>query len=260
MNKFIDWHFLVQKGMYFDETRNLKDWSLYFSKIIRDSYWNYAVHKTNFSEINRSSLKEIETIFETENRSPCIYVTNRDDKIIKVLSSLYGYNLLFEESFMVYQNQVDCKYQYQNYKVKRVSCDNEIEDFMSVFVSAYGGDKTPEQPYGELDATYYNALLNSFAYDEKFFHFICYEGPQAVSIATLCFTDGKGGIYNVGTDPRFRGGGYGSAVTNACMNQWNLLQGKVLFLQTETGSAVEQWYKSKGFETIFTGRGLIKEL
>lgn len=258
MNKLIDWHFCVQKGMYFDELKITKDCSYFLSKTIKDSYWNYALFNDNV-ELDKLLIKNIESVFYAEDRVPCFYIVDEDTKLVEKLSA-HGYDLLFEESFMVFQHKGVWDKNRDDLYVKRVNGDKEIIDFMNVFVSSYGGEKTPEQPYGELDKTYYDALLNSFSNAEKFYHYICYMGSQAVSIATLCFDNMKGGIYNVGTVPCFRGKGFGSAVTNACIHQWKQMNGDVLFLQTELGSSVEKWYYKMGFKQMFIGRGLGKEV
>lgn len=258
MNRYIDWHFSVQKGMYFDNVLKTNAYTLYLSNIIEDSYWNYALLKGNGS-LNELSLKNMESLFLAEKRVPCVYLISGRDVVTEILTSS-GYNMMFEESFMVFQRKVAVVDKRHNCYIKRVKGEKDVADFMDVFISAYGGEKTIEQPYGELDKTYYEALLRSFANDEKFYHFICYVDSHATSVATLCFCDGKGGIYNVGTDPCFRGKGFGSAVTSACIHQWESLKGDVLFLQTETGSAVEKWYQKMGFESVFTGRGFEKRL
>ncbi|MCL2364868.1 MAG: GNAT family N-acetyltransferase, partial [Defluviitaleaceae bacterium] len=138
-------------------------------------------------------------------------------------------------------------------------------DFIDVFTSAFGGEKTPESPCGspeglsrphdgELFKTIIDALSRTLNDNDKFFNFVCYEGETPVSIASLCFYDGKGGIYSVGTTPSVRGKGFGTVAIKACIDKWRELKGDELFLQTEAGSTAEKWYQRLGFKIQFTGR------
>lgn len=257
MNKLMKWHFDVQKGMYFDYDISQESWCVFFSNIIEDGFWNYAVlpDNCNLSGI----LPAIEKMFVSVERTPSIYIINgeRFPDVIKYLEQ-NGYNKMSEESFMVFDAQLPMRLQ-KDMLIKQVMDEKTIHDFEEVFLNAYGGEKTPEQPYGELDKTYLDALIRSFSNREKFIHFVCYVGNTPVSVATLCFENGKGGIYNVGTLPNYRGKGYGTVATIECINEWKKRCGEVLFLQTETGSSVEQWYKKLGFKLEFIGSIFCKE-
>ena len=85
-----------------------------------------------------------------------------------------------------------------------------------------------------------------------------HQNTLPISIATLCYKDGVGGIYSVGTDPVYRGKGLGSAITRACIRKWKELGGNLLLLQTETGSKVELLYSKLGFNKVFVGKGFVK--
>ena len=241
-------HFDVQKGMYFSNCIQ-KDGYLYFlSDIITDGYWNYAcrLDGTNLAE------PSIDQVFFDHSRPSSIYVINSEEKPM-----MSGFELISEESFMVYKSETTRLN--DMFIVKRAEKGKSMDDFINVFTSAYGGEKSPEQPYGELDGTYVDALIRSFDNDEQFHHFVCYNGDEAVSVASLCTKDKMAGLYNVGTSPAGRGHGYGTAVTLACIKDWQEGNGKKLFLQTETGSVVEKWYQKLGFETVFIGRIYSKE-
>ncbi|GHU42240.1 hypothetical protein FACS1894190_11350 [Spirochaetia bacterium] len=258
MQELIDWHFTVQNGMYFDTKTELNGVSIYLSNIIEDGFWNYAFVPSDISLEN--SIETIESKFNNVNRQPCVYIANSEDcsdKVNKLLTRKYM--PLSEESFMTMKSHNKLIVKPSTATTKRVADIKTHNDFIEIFTNAYGGDKTPEQPYGELDKTYIDALIRSFSAMNKFYHFVCYEGKNPVSIATLCFADGKGGLYNVGTAPAYRGKGYGTIATKVCIDQWFLLGGDVLFLQTETGSAVEKWYYKLGFELKFIGRTYCRE-
>ena len=258
MFKLMDWHFSVQQGMYFDKRKQADGYVVYSSDIIEDGFWNYAFLSGEIELGN--CVSSIESDFKELNRVPCVYLPNdsRYEERRVFLGEL-GYAELSEESVMLYSDNPPEIRTKGALETRMVTNAKAVDDFIDVFSSAYGGEKTPEQPYGELDDTYIEALSKSFADTQKFFHYVCYEGETPVSIASLCFVDGKGGLYNVGTLPSARGKGYGTIATKACIDKWKELGGTELFLQTETGSAVEAWYYKLGFELQFVGRSFSKE-
>ncbi|GHS94953.1 hypothetical protein FACS1894139_04050 [Planctomycetales bacterium] len=258
IGNLMDWHFYVQQGMYFDKRKQSGGYVIYSSDVINDGFWNYAflASDANLNDV----LTSIEADFKTLDRSACVYLT--DDTSYKERRNLLetnGYSALSEESVMLLGHTAPEIHVRTSITVRQVNEAQTASDFLDVFTSAYGGEKTPEQPYGELDKTYIEALSRTFADTVKYYHCVCYEEANPVSIATLCFADGKGGLYNVGTSPDARGKGYGTVATKACIDKWRELNGTELFLQTETGSTVEQWYYKLGFELQFIGRTFSKE-
>lgn len=259
MSNLMNWHYEVQEGMYFSRRKSFPLYDVFLSDVIEDGFWNYAyLH----SDIPISNVeKELVELFKKENRLPSIYLVDDNPYHKESVDYLLniGYSLLSTESFMVYQNTDTITIKNTSSYATLVADDRSQNDFIEVFTNAYGGEKTPEQPYGELDKTYMQALIRSFSDEKKFFHFVCYDNNNPVSIASLCFENEKGGIYNVGTNPAFRGKGYGTVATKACIDKWIELQGDTLLLQTETGSAVEKWYEKLGFKSHFVGEIYTKE-
>ena len=247
-------HFELQKGMFFSEKMTFKTFEIFKSNVIDDSFWNYACIKDNYISENQISI--IETTFGEMNRTPCICLFGEQISETNIaLLQNQSYQEEMTESWMVFNNDLSFKV---DYDVDRVKDSKRFDDFKTVFVKAYGGEKTPEQPYGELPETYIKCLDNSFNNFDNFFHFIIYDNHFPVSIATLCYKDGIGGIYSVGTNPEFRGKGYGSAITRACIKKWKELGGTLLLLQTETDSKVESLYSKLGFNKVFVGKGFVK--
>lgn len=258
MRSLLKNHFKVQTGMYFDHNITHGNWMVFMSNIIEDSFWNYAVLPEKCAL--EKELPIVEEILKKANRPLSVYVINekeRSDYVDYLLQ--HGYNKVAEESFMTYDSHSYNNAISEGVDVVRAIEKTEIEDFVTVFMSAYGGEITPEQPYGELDKTYVDALIKSFENTEKFYHYICYSNGRPVAIASLCYEDKNAGIYNVGTNPDNRGYGYGTLATTACIKKYLELGGKRLFLQTETESKVEAWYYSLGFKLVFYGSTYCKE-
>ena len=258
MLKLMEWHFTVQKGMYFDKKIETQSYVIYSSDITTDGSVNYAVLENGVCL--EKALESIENDFCQINRVPCVYLPN-DNEYEKKCNFLEqnGYTLLSEESVMLFDNKNPIIKTKASLRTILVNDEKSANDFIEVFISAYGGEKTPESPYGELDKTYINALSRTFADNQKFFNFVCYDGEIPVSIASLCFENGNGGIYSVGTIPAVRGKGFGTVAIKACFEKWIELNGTELFLQTETDSFVEKWYNSLGFQIEFIGRIFAKE-
>lgn len=247
-------HFKLQKGMFFSEKDTFNSFEIFKSNVIEDFFWNYACVESN--SISQDLIAGIETVFEKLNRTPCIYLVGEQlsEKNLELLQK-QSYEETMVESWMVFNNDLSFEI---NYPVVRITDKKGFEDFKTVFVKAYGGEKTPEQPYGELPDTYIQCLENSFNHFDNFYHFVIYDNDLPISIATLCYKDGIGGIYSVGTDPMYRGKGLGSTITRACIRKWKELGGNLLMLQTETGSKVELLYSKLGFNKVFVGKGFVK--
>lgn len=258
MNLLLKEHFNVQTGMYFDNSITYKDWVFFMSNTIEDGFWNYAVIPEDCNI--EKELAAIEDIFINENRLLSVYVVNENEHPDYVAYLLkHGYSKMAQESFMTYNLSTYNRSKDERTTIVRAIGKTGLTDFVDVFTSAYGGEVTPEQPYGELDKAYVDALIQSFKNTEKFYHYVCYINEKPVAIASLCYENGNGGIYNVGTKDDARGCGYGTSATLACIEKWKELGGETLFLQTETGSRVESWYYSLGFKVKFYGSTYCKE-
>lgn len=253
MTIWLQYHFLVQQGMYFDK-KEIQDHCIYFgSDLIEDSVWNYGIS----ADMSSEGLKNFATFCKRINKPCNLYVPMEsrqynDELIVQegFLRPADGGNEIITESWMSFKEK---RYQLKrNYNVVQVHTEQQKKDFIEVFIEAYGGGKTAEKPYGDLSESYTLALSRTFG-NSKFYHFICYENDVPVSIATLCYNEGNGGLYNVGTKPAYERRGFGLAVTDACIDKWISLKGKALFLQTETGTGIDTWYNKIGFDHLFYG-------
>jgi len=242
--KFLKMHYTVQQGMYFDECIENEDYAIFLSKIVEDSFWNYSVLK-NESDIETTILK-IENAFKKVDRNSCIYLfkNNYEKKLYDM-----KYELINTETWMIYKQQ---NVKQVSHNVIKVENEKQKQDFLEVFRDAYGGEVTPDNPYGDLSKSYYDALDRTFE-NNNFVHFILYDNEIPASIATICNVDNNMGIYNVGTKQQYRKKGYATQVTNACINYAINNNYNNLFLQTEPDSNVEKLYRNIGFERIFLG-------
>ena len=251
--RWLEEHFEVQKGMYFNERHIYMGNKYYASNLIKDSIWNYGI----IDELTDEGIVLFESLCDRIKKDKNVYIpmfsTNFDDGIL----IKHGYvrpcdenGKISTETWMSFEGK---KYQINKpFTIYQVETKQQKEDFVEVFLAAYGGGKTPEKPYGDLSPEYTKALIKSFGLD-KFYHYICYNDGVPVSIASMCFVNGVAGLYNIGTRPEYERKGFGLAVTDACINQWLKLSGTKLFLQTETGTGIDDWYERMGFAKIFFG-------
>lgn len=250
-------HFDVQQGMYFSLRITTGFGESFLSDIIEDEYWNYTVITSEkcFQEMVDAN----ELLFNKQKRKSCFYLTNGNDVQERFSKYLKDVNYVdaFTESFMLYNGSREVMVVNKN-SIFLVDEATRADDFIDVFVQAYGGERTDTQPYGGLSENYIHALKRALISNGQFYNFVLYEEGVPAAVASLCFKDGNGGIYNVGTVPSFRGRGLGSDITNACIKKWDYLGGKCLFLQTETDSTVERLYSKLGFETKFHGTAYSK--
>lgn len=87
-----------------------------------------------------------------------------------------------------------------------------------------------------------------FAEDATIQNFVGLANDEPVCCGTVFYSNGIGGIYTIGTPEEFRGKGYGTAITEACMSDIVARGLDTAFLQaSRMGYAV---YQKIGFEEI----------
>ena len=256
MNELLEKHFDVQKGMYFDDSMDYQNTKIFFSKNIDDCFWNYIVLDVD-DFCSAKLVDEIEKQFKKIKRDCCLYVTTDANCTISfnVLEYIDNYSLVNEESWLVYSKKELLNV---SNEVVMVNDEKSKNDFLNVFVEAYGGAITLDSPYGELSQGYITALSRTLNNTEKFIHFVVYDREIPVSIASLCIDGEYAGIYNVGTKPSHRKKGYGADATFSCINFMIKKGYKSIFLQTEKDSNVELWYQHLGFLKSFVGKMYVK--
>lgn len=258
MKNWLTAHFNVQQGMYFD-TLYSKDGMFYFgSNHIQDSVWNYGM----IDFISSEKISKFEAFCKNIGKPVSLYLSREDaNNYNKMLVDL-GFSAPLDDGELVTETWMEFdvkKYNIQkSSNIHKVYTEKHKSDFIEVFLAAYGGEKTPEKPYGDLPEEYKECVERSFD-NPKFHNFVCYYEDVPVSVATLCMFGEHGGLYNIGTKPLYERRGFGLAVTDACINQWKSLSGKSLFLQTETGTGIDSWYERIGFRRVFDGAIYEKE-
>jgi len=251
MKKWLIENFELLQGMYFDNILFEKDLIYFSSDTLDDSEWNYGM----LYEITHDSLSRF-IEFCTNHKKLCnLYIHSEDVKKHKELLQTMGFSTPETDKDIIVDRW--CDFQKMKYSKKEISSDVQLvctdqqkQDFINVFISAFGEDVTPQNPYGGFSPEFINSVKRSFNFN-KFFHYICYFQGEPASIASLCMSGSMGGLFNVGTDPRFERKGLGFAVVNASIDQWQKIGGTKLFGQTDANDTIDKWYEKMGFEPVF---------
>ena len=137
-----------------------------------------------------------------------------------------------------------------NTNIKIVENETEYNDYMKVLASAYNDtlENSDENVYADaVTDCYYKAVKNTINSKEHI-HIIVYDKNIPVSVATLSYVDGVGGINNVGTAQGYWNKGYGKQLIKFLINKFYELGGKILILSTEYQSKNQLFYERLGFK------------
>ena len=253
-------HYQNQQGIYFSEMEIIEDAVLLYSDIIDDFFWNYAAQVSTTEEKVEKLIQDVIMFYREKKRIPSIYVTpfSKPNNISKYLESC-GFNIELKDAWMVYDKEPLVIEILEDLIIKEVECGEDMGVFMKVFYEAYGG-ASEDEPYGELPPTYGDALCRSFKNPPKetnIVHYLGFIDEKPVGIGTLISSNGFGGIYNVGTSPKYRKHGIGSVISLKAVEDAKKEGNAIIYLMTEYGSYVEKFYERLGFSTKFIGCGYV---
>ena len=238
--------FELLDGMFFDNKKETENYVLCTSKTMDDYFWNIVYFK---NKINDEIIKETENEFKSINRTPSIYISRDDENYIDNKNSLIskGYKLNNTDVYMKLEEDKEIEI---NKSIKIVENETEYNDFMKVLASAYNDtlENSDENVYADaVTDCYYKAVKNTINSKEHI-HIIVYDKNIPVSVATLSYVDGVGGINNVGTAQGYWNKGYGKQLIKFLINKFYELGGKILILSTEYQSKNQLFYERLGFK------------
>lgn len=243
-------------GLYFTGKKEEEDYIFCYSNIIDDEFWNIAYVK---NKLNKEKLSKIEKDFSYKNRTPSLYIGRNDtyyDENKKLILE-NNYKLNDTDVYMVLDQPKEIDI---NLDIKVVENQEEYKDFMRVISSAYNDsvENPDENVYADcITECYYHAIKNTIN-SEKNLHIIAYDNKVPVSVATLSYADGIGGINNVGTAQSHWNKGYGKQVIMYVIKKFQELGGGTLTLSTEYQSKNQKFYEKLGFKEIYVMEQYIK--
>ena len=245
-NNCLNMQYLLLKGMFFDDKKETDNYTLCTSEIMDDYFWNIAYIKNKLDE---EILTNLEDKFKSINRTSSIYI-GRNDKFYNENKSILlanGYTLNNTDVYMVLEKPVDFNI---STNIKIVENEKEYNDFMKVLSSAYNDviENADENVYADaVTECFYNAVKNTINSKEHI-HIIVYDNNIPVSVATLNYVNGIGGINNVGTAQGYWNKGYGKQLMTYLIKKFEELGGGILTLSTEYHSKNQQFYEKLGFK------------
>lgn len=244
------------KGMYYDDKKDTDSYLLCSSNVMDDQFWNIAYLK---KQINEEMLTKLEEEFVSIHRASSIYVgkDDTDYQKNKKLLMANGYNVNNTDVYMVLHSFKDIEI---TTDIKFVKTEEEYNDFMKVLSSAYNDtiENVKENVYSDaVTECYYNAIKTTMDSKEHI-HIIVYDNNIPVSVATLNYVNGVGGINNVGTAQGHWNKGYGKQVMAFLINKFEELGGGILILSTEYQSKNQLFYEKLGFYERYVMEQYIK--
>lgn len=183
------------------------------------------------------------------NRKSSIYLGRNDISYTenKELLLANGYKLNNTDVYMVLAKTTEINI---NTHIKIIENINEYNDFIKVLSSAYNDaiENADENVYADaVTECYYNAIKNTMNSKEHI-HIIVYDNDIPVSVATLSYVNGIGGINNVGTAQGHWNKGYGKQLITYLISKFENMGGEILTLSTEYHSKNQQFYEMLGFK------------
>lgn len=245
-NNCLNMQYVLLKGMFFDNKKDSNNYILCTSKVMDDFFWNIAYIK---NKIDKKFLIDLEEEFKLINRTPSIYIGRNDLNYNENKTILLSndYTLNNTDVYMLLENQVDIDI---TTDIKIVENEKEYNDFMKVLSSAYNDviENADENVYADaVTECYYKAVKNTLNSKEHI-HIIVYDNNIPVSVATLNYINGVGGINNVGTAQGYWNRGYGKQLMTYLIKLFKDLGGDMLTLSTEHHSKNQQFYEKLGFK------------
>lgn len=239
----LNMQYKLLNGMFFDNKEEKENYILCTSKVMDDYFWNIAYVKY---KIDKETLINIENEFATINRVSSIYIDKNDQENRKLLLD-NNYKVNNTDVYMLLENAKKVEI---TTNIKTVENEKEYNDFMKVLSSAYNDsiENPEENVYAEaVTKCYYDAVKNTMNSKEHL-HIIVYDNNIPVSVATLNYINGVGGVNNVGTAQGHWNKGYGKQLMTYLINKFEELGGGILTLSTEYRSKNQQFYEKLGFK------------
>lgn len=242
----LNMQYVLLKGMFFDDKKETDNYILCTSEVMDDYFWNIAYIK---NKLDKKLLTDLEDKFKSINRTSSIYIGKNDSfyEENKHILLANGYTLNNTDVYMVLENPAEIDI---TKNIKIVENEKEYNDFMKVLSSAYNDviENADENVYADaVTECYYNAVKNTINSKEHI-HIIVYDDNIPVSVATLNYVNGVGGINNVGTAQGHWNKGYGKQLMIYLIKKFQELGGGILTLSTEYHSKNQKFYEKLGFK------------
>lgn len=247
MLNLLDLYYQLQHGMYFTNKITTDSYSLYYSNILNDTLWNYAV-VSDISPLSKI-YDDIVHDFKRVNKKPCFYISSTQTEDFKFLQDK-KYRVDFARSWLRY----DGKGLESKFNVRQALTEQDKEDFIKVYTEVIQENST-DKSYTNLSPAHLDVLKKSF-FSPQYHHFIAYYDQLPVSIITLGIKDGYGMLCNLATSTSYRGKGYAQSVLKSAIDWWKENNGKELAVRVVHNSNAEKLLYKHNFKKVFVSYSL----
>ncbi len=243
------------EDIFFTEVRAYAHFTIAWHEKSPDHYSNFAAELNCHDTPPARVLDEITQLFVSGRRSPVVLVTpfTLPAGIERILEER-GFRPAYRNAWMYFKGRLEGEPVSPDIRIEEVKHATDMQIFVTVFNRAYSGAE-PDNPHGAVPPQWGETLLDSFGAQRPGrvirYYILSNEGDPASVLLTVRMGT-FGGIYSAGTDPEFRRRGYSSLLTTHAIQQLLDENVKEVFLQTESGTCKERFYRKLGFATEWT--------
>ncbi len=252
-------NFAFQMNVIFEGSEDLMGAHLGYSNLLDDAYSNFAQCVGIQPDQVEDFIKGVTDFYKKRDRKPAVYVSpyTNPSNLEETLKEK-GFKEKFTEAWIFYDLDKANEKSPEGLTFRKVESDEDAEIFAKTFQKAYSGS-SPNEPYGALSPVYLEAFHKSLKVpqNKELIYLVGFLDGEPACTGSLCIKDQVGGLYSLGTDPKFRGKGLGKAMANERLRIAKEKGCKYVFCITEKDSYNEKLYHSWGHETKMIGKGLV---
>lgn len=254
----------LMRGIFFDDIEKYQGFYIATNHKLKDSTtWNFG----GAINVSKNKLEyfivDVEEIFVRKEKNPTFYLTPATAPAsLESRLKDRGYKLAFQDAWMIFSGK-DIIQSKTLSEIKPVSTAEDMQVFVELFMSAHQGQPSPDNPYAGLPSVYIDVLMDSFLNSdnrEKLTYYLGLQEGKAVCYGGLAAINNVAQLFAIGTDPEYRGRGFGSSMTNFLTAEAMKKGISKPFLLTETDSKNKTFYSKLNYETSFVGKTYSKQI
>ena len=250
MAAYRDWlafHIAAQRGMFIDEVVPApgRAGTMVFSAREADPMWNVLFVDAVPDACRHEAL--IARAFAARGREPFWYLTDQDGTTLPD-----GWQATGQNAWMARGITGAAATLPDGLALQPVVTPAQALRFNRLYGDVYWGAAPP--PGAAMPIPEAETWRGGDGGDFDVRHWLLLQGEQTVALLTTLCRQGRGSIYNVGTDPTMTRRGYASHAIRAVLAALAHEGVREVFLLTECDPALEPFYARLGFKTVATGR------
>jgi len=174
-------------------------------------FWNYSIPSKS---LQKPEIEIVEKEMKKYNREPAFYFEkSKETEVLEKCLKESNYACSWKESWFFYTKKVESQNNFQ--LIKTVESDEDFAVFLDTLDQSYQ-DNDPQNPYGSTGKEYLESTKRSWdqhSCGDLIKHFILFADDKPVACCSLTSLNNLGYISNLGTIKKYRGRGYGKALS-----------------------------------------------